>query len=65
VLALSPDGGDEIAVAAAVRTERHVNVEVPDAAHDSTLRGRATSSPPQFGQICSNPSAQAGQNVHS
>jgi hypothetical protein len=48
-----------------VRTERQVNVEVPNAAHASTLRGRATSSPPQFGQICPIPSAQAEQNVHS
>ena len=28
-------------------------------------RGRATSSPPQFGQICSSEAAHEGQNVHS
>ncbi len=31
VLPLAPDGGDEVAVAAAVHAERHVHVEVPGA----------------------------------
>jgi hypothetical protein len=43
-----------------------VHVEVPDLAHDASLRrGRGTSSPPQFGQTLSIASAHAGQNVHS
>jgi hypothetical protein len=59
------DRGDEVAVAAAVRAERQVHVEVAGACHVTDLRGRATSSPPQFGHTCSNESAQALQKVHS
>ena len=42
---------DEVAVAAAVRAERQVDVEVADA--HAALLGRGTSSPLQFGQTCS------------
>ncbi len=35
------------------------------AGHDAARRGRATSSPPQFGQTASIASAHATQNVHS
>ncbi len=37
----------------------------PPRARRAARFGRATSSPPQFGQTCSIASAQAGQNVHS
>ena len=50
VLLAAADDGDEVAVPAAVRAERQVHVEVPRAAHDAIRLGRATSSPPQFGQ---------------
>jgi hypothetical protein len=46
------------------------SVSSPDGPHPRDVScarrlGRATSSPPQFGQICSIPSAQFAQNVHS
>ena len=65
MLAVASDDGDEVAVAAAVRAERQVHVEMPRAAHALTRFGRATSSPPQFGQTCAIASPHAGQNVHS
>jgi hypothetical protein len=40
VLAGAADGGDEVAVAAAVRAERQVDVEVPDAAQRLTASSR-------------------------
>ena len=64
VLPGAADDGDEVAVAAAVRAERQVHVEMPRAAH-AALRGRATSSPPQFGQIGVHRLAAARQKVHS
>ena len=66
VVAAPADGGDEVAVAAAVRAERQVDVEMPRAAHaDATRLGRRTSSPPQFGQTLASSSPHATQNVHS
>ena len=63
VLLRAADGGDEIAVAAPVRAERQMDVQMPDA-HEA-LFGRATSSPPQLGQTCSICAPQSAQNVHS
>jgi hypothetical protein len=65
VLVLAPDGGHEFAVAAAVGTERQMDVEVPNGAPHARLRGRATSSPPQFGHTSSIAAAQSTQKVHS
>ena len=67
VLVPTADGGDEVAVPAAVRAERQVDVEVTRAVHavTSMRRGRATSSPPQLGQTCASSSPQSAQNVHS
>jgi hypothetical protein len=67
MLIAPPDRGDEVAVPAAVRAERQVDVQMADAAFVShaTLRGRGTSSPAQFGQTCSIAFAHSTQNVHS
>ena len=66
MLVAAADDGDEVAVAAAVRAERQVHVEVPRAAHARTRLGRATSSPPQFGQTPLHLVARTpAQNVHS
>ena len=57
---------DEVAVAAAVRAEREVDVQVAGSArHTVTRFGRATSSPPQFGHTKSIASPHDRQNVHS
>ena len=46
-----PDRRHEVAVAAAMCTEREVHIEVVHAGHGAAARfGRPTSSPPQFGQ---------------
>src|SRR4051794_4673003 len=50
MLAVASDDGDEVAAAAAVGTEREMHVQVPGTVHASSLRGRATRSPLQFGQ---------------
>jgi len=50
-----------------VRAERQVDVQMADGAHDgpaSARFGRATSSPPQFGQTCAISSVHQRQNVH-
>src|SRR5581483_1775256 len=65
VLAVAADDGDEVAVAAAGRAERQVDVEMARAGHDATRRGRGTSSPPQLGQTPSIDSVHVTQNVHS
>jgi hypothetical protein len=66
VLSAPADHGDEVAVAAAVRAERQVDVQMPSAAdHAVTRFGRETSSPPQFGQTRPIHSAHDRQNVHS
>ena len=65
MLPRAADNGDEIAVAAAVRAERKVHVQMPCAAHSALRFGRGTSSPPQFGQTLLIAAPHAGQNVHS
>jgi len=66
VLAVSPDDSDEVAIAAPRRAERQVDIKMTRPGHGAvTRRGRATSSPPQFGQTSSIDSAHATQNVHS
>jgi hypothetical protein len=64
VLLAATDGGDEVAVAAPVRAEGQMEVQVSGTVHAIRL-GRATSSPPQFGHTCSITSPQAAQKVHS
>jgi hypothetical protein len=66
VLPRAADDGDEVAVAAPVRAERQVHVQVACAAAHPALRlGRATSSPPQFGHTLFISAPHAVQNVHS
>src|SRR5437763_9914481 len=60
------DHGDEVAVTATMRAERQMDVQMPSPArHALTRLGRGTSSPPQFGQTSSIPSAHGRQKVHS
>ena len=63
VLVAPPDRGDEVAVPAAVRAERQVDVEVADAAHAPSAAAHQLAA--QFGQTCSIASAHSTQNVHS
>ena len=65
VLVATADCRDEVAVAAPVRAEREVHVQVPDTRHASARFGLATSSPPQFGHTWSISAPHAAQNVHS
>jgi hypothetical protein len=49
-----------------MRAEREMEIQMLDAARHAVTRfGRATSSPPQFGQTEAVASPQARQNVHS
>ena len=66
VLAVAPDDGDEVAVAAAVRAERQVHVEMPRAAHALTRFGRGDELAAAVrADVRPSPRRRRAQNVHS